>query len=163
MFFPSRWLECADEIFELSDIASTDSKHMMKVAFIMRVAVLFFRFAKEWWNFFARYFDLHIQIIISGERAIELMIWTYKSKWFYHSYAKRKKQSNHNGNKFGPLIDASFRPIFSTYCEDRRTDQLTNLPAEMQFYISVMFLGLPDDRNEEKPSFSKSGNNWTLL
>ena len=26
----------------------------------------------------------------------------------------------------------------------------------MQFYISVMFLGLPDDINEEKPSFLES-------
>ena len=36
---------------------------------------------------------------------------------------------------------------------DRRTDQQTYLPIEMQFYISVMFLGLPDDIHEEKPSF----------
>ena len=36
---------------------------------------------------------------------------------------------------------------------DRRTDQQTYLPVEMQFYISVMFLGLPDDIHEEKPSF----------
>ena len=43
--------------------------------------------------------------------------------------------------------------FFSTLCEDRRTDQLTYLPVEMQFYISVMFLGLPDDIHEEKPSF----------
>ena len=28
-----------------------------------------------------------------------------------------------------------------------------DLPVEMQFYISVMFLGLPDDIHEEKPSF----------
>ena len=32
-------------------------------------------------------------------------------------------------------------------------DQQTYLPVEMQFYISVMFLGLPDDMHEEKPSF----------
>ena len=56
-------------------------------------------------------------------------------------------------NKFGQLIDASFQPIFSTYCEDRRTDQLTYLPVEMQFYITVMILGLPDDIHEEKSSF----------
>ena len=36
---------------------------------------------------------------------------------------------------------------------DRRTDQQTYLPVEMQFYISVMFLDLPDDIHEEKPSF----------
>ena len=35
----------------------------------------------------------------------------------------------------------------------RRTDQQTYLPVEMQFYISVMFLGLPDDIHDEKPSF----------
>ena len=33
------------------------------------------------------------------------------------------------------------------------TDQQTYIPVEMQFYISVTFLGLPDDINEEKPSF----------
>ena len=32
---------------------------------------------------------------------------------------------------------------------DRRTDPL----VEMQFYISVIFLGLPDDIHEEKSSF----------
>ena len=41
-------------------------------------------------------------------------------------------------NKFGQLIDASFRPIFSIWFEDRRTDQQTHLPVEMQFYISVI-------------------------
>ena len=34
--------------------------------------------------------------------------------------------------------------------------QQTNLPVEMQFYISVMFLGLPDDIHEEKSSFLQS-------
>ena len=37
--------------------------------------------------------------------------------------------------------------------EDRWTDQQTCPPVEMQIYISVMFLGLPDDIHEEKPSF----------
>ena len=32
-------------------------------------------------------------------------------------------------------------------------DQLAYLPKEMQFYISMMFLGLPDNIHEEKPSF----------
>ena len=30
----------------------------------------------------------------------------------------------------------------------------------MQFYISVMFLGLPDNVQEEKPSFFYFENNW---
>ena len=30
----------------------------------------------------------------------------------------------------------------------------------MQFYISVMFLGLPDNIQEEKPSFFNFENNW---
>ena len=34
---------------------------------------------------------------------------------------------------------------------DRRADQQTYLAFEMQFYISVMFLGPPDDIHEEKP------------
>ena len=42
---------------------------------------------------------------------------------------------------------------------DRRTDQQAYVPVEMQFYISVMFLGLPDDIHEEKPSFLQSKKN----
>ena len=38
-------------------------------------------------------------------------------------------------------------------------DQQSYLPVEMQFYISVMFLGLPDDIHEEKPSFLQSKKN----
>ena len=32
-------------------------------------------------------------------------------------------------------------------------DQPTYLPVETQFYISVMLLGLPDEKHEEKLSF----------
>ena len=53
-------------------------------------------------------------------------------------------------NKFGQLIDASFRPIFSTSFEDRRKDRQTYHPVEIQFYISVMFPGLPDDVQMKK-------------
>ncbi len=56
-------------------------------------------------------------------------------------------------NKFGQLTDASFWPIFSTWFDDRRSDQQPYLPVKMQFYNSVMFLGLPDDIHGEKPSF----------
>ena len=63
-------------------------------------------------------------------------------------------------NKFGQLIDASFRPFFSTFNTDRQTDQQAYFPIEMHFYISVMFLGFPDEINEEKPSFLDSKNNW---
>ncbi len=42
---------------------------------------------------------------------------------------------------------------------DRRTDQQVYLPVEMHFYISAMFLGLPDDILEEKPSFLQSKKN----
>ena len=38
-------------------------------------------------------------------------------------------------------------------------DQQKYLPIEMQFYISVMFLGLPDDIHEEKPSFLRFKKN----
>ena len=31
-----------------------------------------------------------------------------------------------------------------------------DLPVEMQFYISVMFLGLPNAIHEEKPSYFQS-------
>ncbi len=50
--------------------------------------------------------------------------------------------------------------LFSTLNIERRTDQLTYLPIEMQFYISVMLLGLPDNIQEEKPSFFNFENNW---
>ena len=60
-------------------------------------------------------------------------------------------------NKFGQLIDASFRLIFLTddyfFIEGR-----TNRHTSLQFYISVMFLGLPDDIHEEKPSFLQKKN-----
>ena len=48
------------------------------------------------------------------------------------------------------------RCVLSNYFfkfEDRWTDQQTCLPVEMQIYISVIFMGLPDDKHEEKPSF----------
>ena len=61
--------------------------------------------------------------------------------------------ASQQSNKFGQLIDASFRPIFSTRLEERCTDPQKYLPIEMQFCISVMFLGLPEDKHEEKPSF----------
>ena len=50
--------------------------------------------------------------------------------------------------------------FFSTFKMERRTDQQTYPPIEMQFYISVMFLGLPDNIQEEKPSFFNFENNW---
>ena len=36
---------------------------------------------------------------------------------------------------------------------DRRTDQQAYIPKKMQFYISAMFLGFPDEIHKEKPSF----------
>ncbi len=40
-------------------------------------------------------------------------------------------------------------------------DQQTYLPIKMQFYISVMFLGLPNDMQEEKNlHFFNFENNW---
>ena len=50
--------------------------------------------------------------------------------------------------------------LFSTFNMDRRTDQQAHFPIEMQFYISVMFLGFPDKIHEEKPSFLDFENNW---
>ena len=50
--------------------------------------------------------------------------------------------------------------FFSTFNMDRRTDQKAYFPLEMQFYISVMFLGFPDEMQEEKPSFLDLKNNW---
>ena len=43
--------------------------------------------------------------------------------------------------------------LFFTFNMDRRTDQQEYFPIEMQFYISVMYLGPPDKIHEEKPSF----------
>jgi len=39
-------------------------------------------------------------------------------------------------------------------------DQQAYFPIEMQFYISVMFLGFPNEIHEEKPSFLDFENNW---
>ena len=50
--------------------------------------------------------------------------------------------------------------FFSTFNMDRRMDQKAYFPLEMQFYISVMFLGFPDKIHEEKPSFLDFENNW---
>ena len=46
--------------------------------------------------------------------------------------------------------------LFSTFNRDRRT----YFPIEMQFYISVMFLGFPDGIHKEKTSFLDFENNW---
>ena len=50
--------------------------------------------------------------------------------------------------------------IFFTFNTDRQTDQQAYFPIEMQFYISVMFLGFPDEIHKEKPSFLDFENNW---
>jgi len=50
--------------------------------------------------------------------------------------------------------------FFSTFYIDRRTDQQAYFPIEMQFYMSVMFLGFPNEIHEEKPSFLDFENNW---
>ena len=39
-------------------------------------------------------------------------------------------------------------------------NQQAYFPIEMQFYISVMFLGFPNEIHEEKPSFLDFENNW---
>ena len=45
--------------------------------------------------------------------------------------------------------------LFSTFKMDRRTDQQAyfSISIEMQFYISAMFVGFPDEMHEEKHSF----------
>ena len=50
--------------------------------------------------------------------------------------------------------------LFSTFNMDLWTDQPAYFPKEMQFYISVMFLGFPDKIHKEKPSFLDFENNW---
>ena len=50
--------------------------------------------------------------------------------------------------------------FFSTLNMERQTDQQTYLPIEMQFYIYVMFLGLSDNTQEEKPTFFNFENTW---
>ena len=50
--------------------------------------------------------------------------------------------------------------LFFTFDMDRRTDQQAYFPIEMQFYISAMFVGFPDEMHEEKPSFLDFENNW---
>ena len=43
--------------------------------------------------------------------------------------------------------------FFSTFNMDRRTDQQSYFPIEMQFYISAMFVGFSDEIYKERPSF----------
>ena len=43
---------------------------------------------------------------------------------------------------------------------DRQTDQQAHFPIEMQFYISAMFVGFPDEMYEENPSFLDFENKW---
>ena len=43
---------------------------------------------------------------------------------------------------------------------DRSTDQQAYFPIEMQFYISAMFVGFPDEIHEGKLSFLDFKNNW---
>ena len=50
--------------------------------------------------------------------------------------------------------------LFLTFNMGRRTDQQAYFPIEMQFYISVMFLGFPNEIQEGKPSFLDFENNW---
>ena len=50
--------------------------------------------------------------------------------------------------------------LFSNLNMERRTDQQTYLPKEIQFNIYMMFLGLPDDIQDQKPSFFNFENNW---
>ena len=39
-------------------------------------------------------------------------------------------------------------------------DQQAYFPIEMQFHISAMFIGFPDEIHEERPSFLDFENNW---
>ena len=43
---------------------------------------------------------------------------------------------------------------------DQWTDQQAYFPIEMQFYISVMFVGFPDEIHQERPSSLDFENNW---
>ena len=63
-------------------------------------------------------------------------------------------------NKFGQLIDASFRPFFRLFTYRRTDQQEAYFPIEMKFYFSVMFLGFPNEIHEEKPWFLDFENNW---
>ena len=50
--------------------------------------------------------------------------------------------------------------LFFTFNMDRRTDQQAYFPIEMQFCISVKFLGFPNEIHREKPLFLDFENNW---
>ncbi len=51
------------------------------------------------------------------------------------------------------------RPFDLFFQRNSKIDGRTNRHTFLQFYISVMFLGLPDDIHEEKPSFLQSKKN----
>ncbi len=50
--------------------------------------------------------------------------------------------------------------FFFTFNMNRWTYQQAYFLIEMQFYISVMYLGFPDEIREEKSSFLDFENNW---
>ena len=50
--------------------------------------------------------------------------------------------------------------LFSTYNMDQWTDQQAYFPIEVHFYISAMFVGVPDEIHKERPSFLDFENNW---
>ena len=51
------------------------------------------------------------------------------------------------------------RPFDLFFQHNSKIDGQTNRHTFLQFYISVMFLDLPDDIQEEKPSFLQSKKN----
>ena len=53
-----------------------------------------------------------------------------------------------------------FDLLFPLCNVDRRMDQQAYFPIEIQFYISAMYVGFPDEIHEEKPSFLDFENNW---
>ena len=82
-------------------------------------------------------------VLVTSQDVLE----TNERKKRYKLIDKKRKKQVWSTNRCVLL------PFFSTFNMDTRTDQLAYLPIEMQFYITVMFLGFPDDVHEDKPSF----------
>ena len=67
--------------------------------------------------------------------------------------------SQERGSKVWSTNRCVLSTFFFSFNMVRRTDQVY-FPIEMQFYISAMFVGFPDEILKEKLSFLDFENNW---
>ena len=87
---------------------------------------------------------------------------TSRVRWNWSSAASFEVERSNEGQRKKQVWSTNrcvLSTFFSTFNMDRRTDQQAYFPIEMQFYISVIFLGFPDKIRKERPSFLDFENN----